>query len=105
MNFEKAEDRENHHLLTMERKLDSMNAVNEAAGRLFRMWANNTIDRDKYVEVRAWIDGQRMGLAQWRNTHPKHRYPIDAVIEPQNLTAEQRRRLAAQRKEPGMGGQ
>ena len=38
MNFEKAEDRENHQLLTMERKLDSMNAVNEAQGRLYRMF-------------------------------------------------------------------
>lgn len=105
MNFDKAEDRENYHLLTMERRLDSMSAVNEAQGRLFRMWSNNLVDRDKYVEVRAWIDAQRMGLAQWRNTHPKHRYPVDPVIEPQHLTAEQRRRLAAQRKEPGTGGQ
>ena len=105
MNFDKAEDRENHHLLTMERKLDSMNAVNEAQGRLYRMFARGIIDKTKYAEVREWIADQRSGLAQWRNTHSNHRYPIDAVIEPQNLTAEQRRRLAAQRKEPGMGGQ
>jgi len=101
MNFDKAEQRANHHLLTMERKLDSMNAVHEAEARLYFMWTNNLIDRAKYVEVREWIEGQRYGLAQWRNKHPKHRYPVDPVIEPQNLTANQRKRLAQQRNNPG----
>ena len=105
MNFDKAEDRENYHLLTMDRKLLSMSAVNEAQGRLYRMFARGIIDKTKYAEVREWIADQLTGLAQWRGKHPRYRHPIDPLIEPQNLTANQRRRLAAQRKEPGTGGQ
>ncbi len=105
MNFDKASDRDAHHLIAMDRRLDSMNAVNEAQARLYTMWVNNLISREKYVQVHAWIESQMHELAQWRNRHPKHRYPVDPFIEPKNLTADQRRRLAQQRKEPGTGGQ
>lgn len=106
MNFEKAEDRAAHHLIQMDRRLDSMNAVIEARHLLWELLHRRfKITADKYAEVSAWIDAQERGMAQWKAKNPRHRYPVDERIEPQNLTAEQRRRLAAQRKEPGMGGQ
>ncbi len=105
MNFEKAEDRAAHHLIQMDRRLDSMNAVTESRDRLFRLRTVGGVNEDEYHRITSWIDEQERGLAQWKAKHPRYRYPVDERIEPQNLTAEQRRRLAAQRREPGMGGQ
>ena len=105
MNFDKASDRAAHQLITMDRNFISMNDVIEARHLLWELrYRHFKVNDDQYKAIGDWIEEQGSKLANFRRKHHGMRKPIDESIEPNNLTAEQRRRLAAQRKEPGVGG-
>ena len=57
MNFNNAQDREAHHLIQMDRRLDSMNAVIEARHLLWELRHTKfKVNDDEFKRIGAWID-------------------------------------------------
>lgn len=81
MNFDKAADRRAHHLITMDRTFDSMNAIIEARHLLWELRFRYFMLNDaEYEKIGDWIEEQGSKLANFRRTFPRRRYPVDERI-------------------------
>ena len=105
MNFDRASDRDAHHLITMTANIRSHNEALYARVLLSTLRLNGRVTEEMYARIDEWIDERESCLASPKRAYPRQRIRRDERIVPKSLTTDQRKRLAQQRKEPGVGGE
>lgn len=102
MTFDSASDRDAYHLITMTSTIRTHNDAVYARMRLNTLRCSGRVTEEEYIRVYDWLDRVESGIAGFRKAHQRQR---TQRVVPKILTADQRRRLAQHRKEPGGGGQ